>query len=450
MRTCTPSLLLALSVFAVTMACRGPRQWAEALDASSLGGSGGSGASGGTGGQPSGGTGGTGMSAGAGGTSLAGMSGTTKDGAASSPPVVDGSADLQNAADADLQPDGPRFAGPCGTGGRPCLENVIQVAVGAYHSCALVQAGSVFCWGQNLDGQVGGGPSGDVATPRLVAGLASVSGVDAGISHTCAVTTEGYVWCWGSGGLGTSSRVSSAAPIRVEMIDSAITVATGGKRGCAVLREGSVHCWRDSYTDVRTPAVVTGLPSATAVAIDTGYSHGGCALVTGGAVWCWTNSEAPADSDRMLGVMSIAAGSTHSCLVDSARSVWCRGGNSQGELGDGSTLGSYDKSVRVVGLGDAIAVSAGDRFTCALRTDGTVRCWGRNEVEQLGVGSTSPSNVPVPVAGVGSAKSISSGDGHTCAVIAGGRVQCWGDNGQGQLGAGTVGGTMRAVTVVAQ
>ena len=103
----------------------------------------------------------------------------------------------------------------------------------------------------------------------------------------------------------------------------------------------------------------------------------------------------------------------------------------------------------VIDVRNATAVTSGENFNCALIAGGSVQCWGDNKVEQLGIGP-SASTAPVTVMGVTGAKSISSGHAHTCAVVAGGRVQCWGDNGQGQLGVGTVGGTMKAVTVVAQ
>jgi hypothetical protein len=83
----------------------------------------------------------------------------------------------------------------------------------------------------------------------------------------------------------------------------------------------------------------------------------------------------------------------------------------------------------------AVRVSAGGYNTCALLSNGAVRCWGYNQGGELGNGVDSHlHDVPVPVAGLASGvAAIAAGGSHTCALSAAGGVKCWGSNGNGQL-----------------
>lgn len=107
--------------------------------------------------------------------------------------------------------------------------DVVQVAIGGYHICLRLRSGDVECWGNNVGppnsshgrrvGVLGtGSPDADVASPARVAGLHDVVDIAAGDSHTCAVRSNGEVWCWGSnfwGQLGDGTTESRATPVRV-------------------------------------------------------------------------------------------------------------------------------------------------------------------------------------------------------------------------------------------
>ncbi len=240
--------------------------------------------------------------------------------------------------------------------------------------------------------------------------------------HTCAVLTSGGVQCWGSndqGQLGNGSITTSTSPSTVSGISTATAIAAGNTHTCALQSGGSVKCWGqggngqlgdgfpgDPGNQLRTtPVTVSGINDATAIA--TGGFHS-CAIVTDGEVRCW-------------------------------------GDDGLGQLGDG-TLGDYSLvPVEVSGLTGATALAAGEFFTCALRDDSTVWCWGANGFGQLGDGTTTDSPGPVEVAGLPDpdehpALALTAGNGHACVLVddIGEPALCWGANTFGQLGHKTV------------
>jgi len=118
----------------------------------------------------------------------------------------------------------------------------------------------------------------------------------------------------------------------------------------------------------------------------------------------------------------ISAGWRHSCALLSDGSVKCWGDNTYGQLG---TNGSPSSGF-VSGITNATQISAGITHTCALIVEGSVKCWGNNEFGQLGNnGGPSPSIV----SGITNATQISVSGYHTCALVENGDVKCWGFGG---------------------
>jgi alpha-tubulin suppressor-like RCC1 family protein len=195
-----------------------------------------------------------------------------------------------------------------------------------------------------------------------------------------------------------------------------------------------------------------------AVAVTAGVAHT-CALLASGEVECtgWnlfgqlgngtlTDSPTPVRVANLSGVTAIAAGNDHTCAVLTGGTVKCWGDNTYGELGDGTINYNYSPRhniwsstpVAVLNLTDVTALTAGNQFTCALKLNGTVACWGGNFGGELGNGTSMESPTPVSVVNLpGVVSSIASGYSHTCALLSGGTLACWGENGSGQLGDGT-------------
>lgn len=155
------------------------------------------------------------------------------------------------------------------------VSDAIQVAAGYGHTCALLRNGSARCWGWNKQGQLGDGSSGNIRmTPVAVVGLAGAKRLSCGLEHTCALLEMGTVRCWGGvgrglGALGDGTGQPHATPSDVVGLTDAVDIGAGGEFTCALTRDGKVYCWGwnkygmvgDGTTvDRLTPTNVIGLP----------------------------------------------------------------------------------------------------------------------------------------------------------------------------------------------
>jgi alpha-tubulin suppressor-like RCC1 family protein len=163
---------------------------------------------------------------------------------------------------------------------------------------------------------------------------------------------------------------------------------------------------------------------------------------------CTTNSDcqSPAfcSGGNCVSVAALAAGALHTCAVLTDGSARCWGSNTLGQLGIGTTSPDWStRPARIVGVTNAVAVSSYLAHTCAHLSDRTVKCWGSNPHDELGVDKVSVPNSPTPIAApVSNVLWVSTGPNNTCVARSGGTVQCWGGNYQGQLGNGMQGADM--------
>jgi alpha-tubulin suppressor-like RCC1 family protein len=215
--------------------------------------------------------------------------------------------------------------------------------------------------GRYTFGTLGDGTTTNRLTPVAVQGVSDAIAVDAGIHHSCALLRSGQVVCWGlniHGELGDATTIDALTPVAVQDLSDATRISAGGGDSCALRQSGSVVCW---------------------------------------------------------------------------------GWNLNGQLGDGTRI-ERSTPVAVQGLGDATAINAGWGHSCALRQSGQAACWGQNDpYGKLGDGTQIDRLTPVAVQGLSDAIAISAANLHSCALRQAGQVVCWGHSSVGQIGDGTAG-----------
>jgi len=343
----------------------------------------------------------------------------------------------------------------------------------------------VSCWGNNVSGQLGRGDAVGVHLPPTLVqtsggDLTRVTAIGAAGSSTCAVH-DGAMSCWGSGfvgqlGQGASNDVSGVA-LRVAGVAD-VSETTGGNNFHCALTATQVACWGTNATGQLNNgmSMSSGTPLTAEVGnalsgirwIGAGIAHG-CAS-NGAAVWCWGANNAnqigfspgpgmpgPRSGMPTGTVEDLDCAQDHCCAVvaDAERRVACWGRNTDGQRSGSATSGV----TTVPTIDDALAVATGGgpmttAFSCALRADRSIWCWGGDADGQLGDQRGHPSQqsrAPVRVVFDGASGDIvdvAAGTRHACAIDTNHAVWCWGSNGLGQLGQpDTVASSDRALRV---
>jgi alpha-tubulin suppressor-like RCC1 family protein len=251
---------------------------------------------------------------------------------------------------------------------------VVQLAAGASHTCALLEVGSVRCWGSGADGRLGYVDEADVGddeTPAEAGDVAvggSVRQIAAGASQTCAVLDGGALRCWGFGwdgrlGYGRRENVGDdetpASAGDVDVGGPVRAVALRGTMSCALLETGGVRCWGPGAGLHRDPTPIQNVrvsaPDAGGISVEPGELSGGQAVCE------------PIDLyvSRCPGY------------------VGALGYGRLGAIGDDETPGSVGELT----LGGSVrSLAVGGDHACVILEGGGVRCWGASYFGQLGLG----------------------------------------------------------------
>jgi hypothetical protein len=259
------------------------------------------------------------------------------------------------------------------------ISTAIQIAGSGDTTCAVLSDHSMKCWGTDENAQItadGIAVSGSYSTPTQIGGLTGVNEAFTNDFVTCALLSNKTVRCWGAAdssgstltGIKTISSISTALHLGGQV--------DGYGNACAVLSDNTAECWLGTSA---TPAAIAGLPS------DIIQIAGNCALSLGGVVRCWgpggkgqignglTDDQTSPQKVLQLGIAtSIVSGTNHVCAVLSDQSFWCWGKDGSFDTVD---YGAYPLS-----LDDGPVVTAAANYgnTCLIEADHTVKCWGAN------------------------------------------------------------------------
>ena len=379
-------------------------------------------------------------------------------------------------------------AASAGSAGMP--PTAIGLALGAFHTCALFDAGRLRCWGSA--GYIGAGnllAIGDdepaAAAPDVDIGGRVVQ-ISASWYHTCALLDSGNLRCFGSGlsgelGYGNTNNIgddeapAAAGDVSVGKVRQ---VSAGPYHTCAVLAGGSVRCWgrndhfqlgvssSETIGDDELPASIPPVEVGGFVTqVAAGFAHT-CVLLDTGKVRCWGegsggrlgygntrtigDDESPAsagDVDVGGTVVQLQAGLLHTCALLDTGKVRCWGQPNEGRLGYGNLEAIGDDetpaSAGDVDVGGPVTqIAVGDYATCALLLGGKLRCWGSGQLGELGHANTEAigdDETPATAGDVdvgGLATHVDVGFLHACAIFDTGKVRCWGRGATGALGYG--------------
>ncbi|MFT3698320.1 MAG: hypothetical protein QM831_34575 [Kofleriaceae bacterium] len=316
------------------------------------------------------------------------------------------------------------------------LTGAVRVFAGTDHTCALLADGSVKCWGNDREGQLGIPdpeyqqtspplPPTNVATigwrctPNATCRTPFPTLSSLSINASCAMNDEGTVVC--------ARDALSGVPTELDELTAlggVRVLSTGlGSHACVAMFDSAFnwHCWGDNYYNQ-----LGGQPWT----LEDPYEDGVVENMSGG----FGNARINTQYDELV------VGGRHTCghrAWLAGYGVECWGANDHGQLGQGTTGSSSAAHQWIESIDNKThSLSAGWAHTCAIHDpDGQVLCWGANEEGQLGDGSNVARSVPTVVTGVTGVSTIAAGGAHTC-VLVGTDVKCWGLNDRGQIGNG--------------
>jgi alpha-tubulin suppressor-like RCC1 family protein len=330
---------------------------------------------------------------------------------------------------------------------------------GVYHTCGATAGGTAYCWGDNINNQLGDGTTIERLNPTPVAGGVAFASITARAYGACGLTAGGAAYCWGDNGngqLGDGTNTQRATPVAVQGGLVFTSLTAGVYHTCGLTAGGAAYCWGDNTLgqlgDGTNATRLTPTPVAGGLAFASLVSgqYYGCGLTAGGAAYCWGDNNfaelgngtangsnfTPVAVQGGLVFASVTAGARTTCALTASGAAYCWRDNTYGQLADGTNIQRLSPVAISGGLAFT-SLTAGAGNICGLVSGGAAYCWGDNDFGELGDGTTTQRIAPVAVQGGLVFTSLTAGYSHPCGLISGGAAYCWGYNGVGGLGDGT-------------
>lgn len=268
--------------------------------------------------------------------------------------------------------DGPEDVGSGGDEGEADIK-IKAVAAGHKHTCALDTEGRVHCWGENAHGQMEP-PEGELFEQIV-----------AGIEYTCGLTGAMRAICWGE-----------IEEDPVDALDGEFEYLSGGDfQVCGIGASGELKCWGMSWGDA---------PGGKWKDVSVGYQHSCSLAYEDGEIHCWGTNYQIELEDIYGSYASVSAGNTHVCVIEESERARCWG------MSEAPPAGVFFRDI-----------SSGDGYTCGITSEESrLRCWGK----QIQARTDYPEGVY---------KAVSAGGEHACAIKLDGGLECWGRNQEGQI-----------------